>query len=219
MNCISGITICLSVSCGVGVSVETAILAPEMLLHLYKEPRPFDINYVSHLTFMKFAFIVVFIFNIVEFILYVIIFWDMNNHHRRHAKLCLSNKPKLANRKKRQNTITAVGNFTSWVAEALINGIIQYVVLVNSDKMPLFCYFFLREMLPSIYFVIFPIILSLTSPDLRHSVFSPQSCKESCLSVLVNCNCKCTNCKNDVEGEPEEIELQVMPNGNVPNHM
>ena len=38
-------------------------------------------------------------------------------HHERHVRLCLSNKPKLARSKKRRNVITAVGHFTSWITE------------------------------------------------------------------------------------------------------
>ena len=209
VNSVGGIAICFSVSCGVGVSVETTILAPEVLYHLYKEPQLVDIKDFSPLTFMKFTYIVAVVFNLVEFIFYVIIFWEMNKQRRRHVQLCLSNKPKLANKKKRQNTITAAGNFASWVAEALINSIIVFAMFIDNAT------FFIREMIPIIYYVNFPIVLAVTSPDLRQSVFSLQGCKESCLSV----DCKCTSCEIDAEAEPEEIELQVLPNGIVHNHM
>ena len=45
-------------------------------------------------------------------------------HHKIHAILCLASKPKVAEKKKKRNVITAVGHFISWCAEISLFGIL-----------------------------------------------------------------------------------------------
>ena len=207
INCICCITFSLSLIFGIGHIVETAITAPEVVF--FRDLRPPQAGgHLSSAIFTRVAFTTCLVFNAIEFIFYVIIFVDMYKHHKQHVKLCLSNKPKLANSKKRQNTITTVGHFASWVVEILIFGVIQHVLAVNKETIPLSYWIFLRVLLPSINYVVFPCVQAMTSKDLRTHVFNLEYCKETC--VHVNCRLK----RNGEEAGAEAVELQVMHNHN-----
>ena len=117
-------TFSLSLLFGIGHSVETAIRAPEVFFFRDLKPPPGG-GHLSSAVFTRVAFTTCLVFNVLEFLFYVIIFSDMYRHHKQHVRLCLSNKPKLASTRKRQNTITTVGHFASWVVEVLIFGVIQ----------------------------------------------------------------------------------------------
>ena len=159
---------------------------------------------------MKGVLITVSVSNGVEFICYLILFWEMYKHHKKHVKLCLSNKPHLAKKKKRQNIISTVGHFASWLTEITLFGLLHCLVFgkyytENSS----YNIFFFRLFVPSINYIVFPSVQAIASQDLREHVFSLDSFKGKCL--------KCGN--NIEDNSPEEIELQVLPNGNVHNHM
>ena len=108
----------------------------------------------------------------------------MYRHHKRHVRLCLTNKPKLAKLKKSRNTVTAVGHFTSWVAEILIFGLLQFTVSANQESLPLefefITWIILRVYRHSINYSIFPMVQCVTSKDLRAFVFN---FSESCSCV------------------------------------
>ena len=210
INGICCLTFSLSLIFGVGHSVETAIKAPEVVFFRDLRPPP-NGGSLSSAIFTRIAFTSCLFFNVMEFIFYVIIFSDMYKHHKQHVRLCLSNKPKLANTKKRQNTITTVGHFASWVVEVLIFGVIQYVLALNKDTIPLCYWIFLRVLIPSINYVVFPFVQAMTSQDLRNHVFSLEYCKEMCAHV----NCKLKS--NGGAAGAEEVELQVMQNGHIPH--
>ena len=59
--------------------------------------------------FSSIAFTICIAFNMIEFMCFVAIFWDMHKHHKRHVGLCLSNRPERAKKKERQNVITTAG--------------------------------------------------------------------------------------------------------------
>ena len=185
VNCVRGITIWLSLMFGVGFTVETVILAPEIILAFFKDLKPTPpatrIIWQQAAISVKVASACCLIFNVLEFFCYVIIFFEMYKHHKRHVRLCLSNKPKLANLKKRQNTITAVGHFASWVVEILIFGLLQYILTANQETLPFFTWIFLRVYMPSINYLVFPTVQSLASKDLRAHVFNLEFCSESCV--------------------------------------
>ena len=210
INCICCITFSLSLIFGIGNVVETALMAPKVIFFRDLKKPPAG-GHLSSAIFTRVAFTSCLFFNVVEFIFYVIIFSDMYKHHKQHVKLCLSNKPKLANTKKRQNTITTVGHFASWVVEILIFGVIQYVLAVNKDTIPLSYWIFLRVLLPSINYVVFPFVQAMTSQDLRTHVFSLEYCKE----IFVRVNCKLKG-NGEVAGA-EEVGLHVMHNGHIPH--
>ena len=110
-----------------GFIAESATLFPEMNLTFFMDLRPtlpqMLIKFLSSAIYCKVVTGICLLFNVLEFFCYVIIFFEMYKHHKRHTRLCLSDKPKLANLKRRQNTITAVGHFASWVVEFLILGL------------------------------------------------------------------------------------------------
>ena len=208
INCICCLTFSLSLIFGIGHIVESFILAPEVAFFRDLRPPP-NGGYLASAIFTRIAFTTCLLFNVVEFIFYVIIFLDMYKHHKQHVKLCLSNKPKLASSKKRQNTITTVGHFASWVAEILIFCVIQYVLAVNRDTIPLTYWIFLRVLLPSINYVVFPLVQAMTSQDLRSHVFSLDYFKE--VYVHVNCMLK----RNGEAAVAEEVELHALHNGHI----
>ena len=140
--------------------------------------------------FDKIVIMLCLIFNIVEFICFIVIFKEMYEHHKRHAALCLSNRPNVARRKERKNVITAVGHFASWLVEVIIFGIVGYVISAHMDKLGLTHWVFMT-LVPSVNYLVFPLVQTLTSQDLRSHVFS------------LNCVC----CKS-VRPATEELELK-----------
>ena len=136
----------------------------------------------------------------------------MYKHHKRHTRLCLSNKPKLANQKKRQNSITTVGHFTSWVVEIFIFGVIGHLIKANKVTFPSGEWLFLCVFMPSINYFVFPAVQAITSQELRNHVFSVQCSKKSCLCL--NCNIKLSVQNDDGAAGVGEIELNVIQNGN-----
>ena len=136
----------------------------------------------------------------------------MYYHRKRHSRLCLSNKPKLANQRKRRNSVTTVGHFTSWVVEILIFGVLGHLIKTNKVTFPSGEWLFLCVFMPSVNYFVFPAVQAITSEELRKHVFRIQYCKECCLCV--NCNLKLCVRNDDVDVGAEEIELSVIQNGN-----
>ena len=202
VNFVCGITFSLSLIFSVGNVVEIAIIAPELAVTSYLEPPPQDDW--SDAYFTKFASLTCLIFNVVELICFVIIFLEMYRHHKSQVHLCLSNKPNIAKRK-RQSTITAAGHFASWVIEMMVFGVVAYVVQsVNRDEIPMSCWIFIRVLIPSVNYVLFPAVQAISSHDLRAHVFNIECCKKICPFV----KCGPRNGNNDVENAvAEEIEL------------
>ena len=204
------ITFLLSLAVGIGISVETVIISPIIMFNFFKNLQPSamsdaaaSIRFQKESLFTRSVTATCILFNLIEFICYVIIFVEMYNHHKRHVNLCLANKPKTANKKKKQNTITTVGHFTSWAVEILIFGIIGNTLAANQDKFPCFNWIFLVVSMPSINYVIFPSVQALASPDLREHIFNFEWCRE--ISICES---------NDEVEEGGQIELQVLHNGN-----
>ena len=210
VNLVCGFTFLLSFAVGIGISVEAVIISPIVILNFFKELQPApmsdaaaSIRFQEEALFTRYMILTCIIFNLVELICYVIIFVEMYIHHKRHVTLCLTNKPTTANKKMRQNTITTVGHFASWAVEMLVFGVIGNTLAANQDKFPCFNWIFLRVMLPSINYVIFPSVQAFASPDLRDHIFNLEWCRE--ISV----------CEGSHEAEQgEQIELQPVQNGN-----
>ena len=207
MNFVCCLTFILSLILSVGRTVETALKAPEIIMAFFKDLiqpsamiRMHYEHYKSTVIFTKFSLTACLLFNVVEFIFYVIIFWDMYKHHKRHVRLCLLNKPKIAKEKRRQNTITTVGHFISWLSELVIIGVIQYIMVRKETTVYSFFFIFFRVLLLSVSYVIFPCIQAITSKELRAHVFNMKCCQE-----------------NDGNATAEEIEMQVVTNGNILN--
>ena len=205
----------LSVIPGFGGSIESFASDPQFMICFtlgYKLfPSKFD-AYKEDAIFFKIFAIGCIIFNVMEFICHFILFLEMRKQHKRHVQLCLQNKPKLAKLKKRRNTISAIGHFTSWFAELLIFGLIHYVATASS-KDTMLGEFYLRLFMPSINFVVFPAVQALTSHDLRGHVFCLDFLGEICCNIY----CKFKPESNNVEGgDAHDIELQSLGNNNAP---
>ena len=151
------------------------------------------------------AFTVCMVFNLIEFMCFVVIFLEMHKHHKRHVSLCLSNKPKIVREKRRRNVITTAGHFASWLVEMVYFGIIQSLILGYRELLgPLALWIFVL-LLPCVNYTIFPLVQALTSQDLREQILSLDLwCKPSCL---------CLKCKTTES--TEEIEHEVVENGHV----
>ena len=197
----SGISLLLSVAIGIGVSIETLLISPIMLLSFFKDlhpsPETEQTRFKAKGIFTKSTATICISTNLIEFMCYVIIFIEMFKHHKRHTSLCLANKPQFANMVKRKNTITTVGHFTSWAAELLVFGSFAQFLAANEDKLLCFNWIFIRVLYPSINYVIFPSVQAIASPDLRKHMFNFEWCL----------------CQYDSQAE-EQIELQTMQNGN-----
>ena len=215
VNFVCSFTFCLSLMFAVGFTAEAATLAPEIILTFLKELRPTQptvrIRFLSAAICIKVASGTCLIFNVLELFCYVIIFFEMYKHHKRHVRLCLSNKPKIANLQRRQNTITAVGHFASWVVEFLILGMFQNFLSANHGSVPFFCWIFLRFFMPSINYLVFPTVQSIASKDLRAHVFNLECCSSE--------GCFCVNCiamygeQNVPAAAQENIQLHALQNG------
>ena len=190
-----------------------------MSLYFFKEARFIDSKVVSNFSrkaiFQQFSGMSCLIFNVTEFLCFLVIFVEMSKRHRRHVKLCLMNKPKLAKKKKRRNTVTAVGHFVSWSVEILLFGVGNYLIMAskktNNSTALHFIYF--KFLVPSINYVIFPLVQAITSEELRDCLFNFDHCKETCLVVYHKFR-KDTNGIED--GGASDIELQTLgnPKGN-----
>ena len=210
VNLVCGITFLLSLAVGIGISVETVMISPIVMLSFFKnlQPTPMtdaeaSMRFQETALFTRSVTVTCILFNLIEFICYVVIFVEMYFHHKKHVNLCLANKPRTANKKKRQNTITTVGHFASWATEILIFGAIGNTLAANQDKFPCFNWIFLVVSMPSINYVIFPCVQAFASPDLREHIFNFEWCREVSL------------CENSEEVEQGgQIELQVLNNGN-----
>ena len=201
-----GLTFSLSLILAIGLTVEMAVVAPEIILNTFRNHKPVPNEYLSKSIFCRVSGSCCVMANVLEFICYVIIFVIMYKQHKRHVRLCLSNKPKLAQKKKRRNTVTAVGHFTSWAIEILIFGFLKYIVVAHrtSSGFSAWACWLLGFFAFSINYVIFPSVQALSSEDLRAHVFSVDRCKEM-FSIL---HCKFKSDKKDVDGPGEGIELQ-----------
>lgn len=214
MNCVCILTFSLSVIFSVGHTIEMAIVAPDILLNFFRDLRPplsyQRVSYVSKAIFNRVVIITCLVFNLVEFICFAVLLFEIHKHHKRHVELCLSNKPDLAKKQGRQNAVTTVGHFTSWLVEIIIFGVIQYAYGITEEGEPFYTWIFCRVLLPSIDYVVFSSVQVMSSQQLRTNVFNLDCFKESCNSV------KCKP-EDDIEAA-EEIELNDLPNGNV-HHM
>ena len=96
-----------------------------------------------------------------------------------------------------------MGHFVSWIVEMLVFGTLSLLVLsrhlidLHQGKLDLSLWMF-TMLIPSMNYAIFPAIQVLTSPDLRQHMF----CRMSCV-------------RQQSGAEVEEIELNVIANGNI----
>ena len=213
MHCVCVLIFSVSFFLSACETVEKAIMCPDILLAFFRDlsPAPTSVRkcYVSasKKVHWKVEFKTCLISNLVEFICFVIIICEMYKHHKKHVKLCLSDKPEKASKKKRRNAITALGHLVSWLTEIFIFVGMQhtYWLLAQTFDLTLFHWTFFKVFPPSIDYVVFSGVHAASSKDLRAHVFD--------LDYLI---CVSVRCKPKKEDEvAEEIELQDMPNGSV----
>ena len=142
-----------------------------------------------------------FVSNLAEVLLFVIIIYELLKLHLNRVRLGMPRHAK-------KNVITATGHFLSWVIEFLLFGVLNMIAHASEDALDLSVWIFFM-LFPSMNYAIFPTIQTLTSPDLRHHVFGQMSC--TC--------CKCRRGGQSVDAAAEEIELNVLSNGNVVHHV
>ena len=140
-----------------------------------------------------------FVSNLAEILLFVIIIYELLKLHLNRVRLRMPRHAK-------KNVITATGHLLSWVIEFLLFGMIMVFAHASEDTLDLSMWIFFM-LFPSMNYTILPTIQTLTSPDLRHHVFGQVSW--TCLI------CKCRREGESVDATAEEIELNVLANGNV----
>ena len=135
--------------------------------------------------------------NLIELVLFVIIVSELLRLHIRRVR----QMPDTAEKHARKNAITATGHFLSWVTEMIVYGVINVVVHFPDTLDDTAWIFFI--LFPSINYVVFPTIQSLTSPDMRHHVFRYDWFKKGRASEAIG-----------MQGLP-----QGLPNGNAINQV
>ena len=92
-------------------------------------------------------------------------------NRRRQVRLGLSNAPGRARRKRRRNAIISIGHFISWLAEVSIFGLIgvAMVAIGGGEKLSPGHSIFI-VLIPSINYVLIPLVQTVSSPDLRANV-------------------------------------------------
>ena len=208
-TCALTFSLCLVLA--IGITVEMALVAPEIILNTFRNHKPVPNEYLSTSISCRIGTSCCLIFNVIELICYVIIFVEMYKQHKRHVKLCLSNKPKLAQKKKRRNAVTAVGHFTSWTVEMFLFGFLQYIIVAHrtTSTFAAWACFIWGLFAPSINYVVFPSVQAMTSEDLRRHVFSVDRCKEVFSAFYL----KFKSEESNADVQPQGIELHVMVNG------
>ena len=159
---------------------------------------------VEKVLFDQFAVLLFFLSNICEFICFIVLFYHMRKHHKRHVRLCLQNKPKVAAEKARKNVVTMTGHFASWTAEILVLGVYPIVVTQIMGKGGLAMFIF-YTLIPSINLTIFPIMQVLMFKEMWEYIFH-MSCpkfKSDCIVVKGE--------DETAPPPPEEIEMRQMP--------
>ena len=161
---------------------------------------------VQKVLFDQFAMGLFLLSNICELICYIVLFYHMRKHHRRHVRLCLPNKPEVAAKKARRNVVTATGHFVSWTAEILVLSVFPLAVTLIMGKGGLSMWIF-YTLIPSINLTIFPIIHCLMFEELRAHIF-PLSCvkfKSDCIGS------KAEGAGEEAPPPPVKIEMRQMP--------
>ena len=146
--------------------------------------------------------LIVVMFNLVEFIFFAIIIWELFKNQLTLRAVCISSStnPTIARRRVRKNSITALGHFISWVIEIILLLFVQVIVArqrVDQNSFSLASWTLLM-LVPSINYCILPMAQTSTSPELRSHVFSS-----------ISCECIVDFCAADVE---EGIELGIIYN-------
>ena len=140
-----------------------------------------------------------FVSNLAEVLLFVIIIYELLKLHLNRVRLGMPRHAK-------KNVITATGHLLSWVVEFLLFGMIMVFAHASEDTLDISMWICFM-LFPSMNYTILPTIQTLTSPDLRHHVFG---------QVSWTCSiCKCRREGESVNATAEEIELNVLANGNV----
>ena len=109
--------------------------------------------------------------NVAEFIFFLIIISELVRHKQSAASLLSSNRRNNVSRKRmHKNVVTGVGHFISWLIEFLLFFICHSIVTTQKDSLVLahWIYFMLW---PSINYVVFPTVQTLTSDNLRPHTF------------------------------------------------
>ena len=144
-----------------------------------------------------------FVSNLVELLLFIIIIYELLKLHLNRVRLRMPRHAK-------KNVITATGHLLSWVIEFLLFGMIMVFAHASEDTLDISMWIFFM-LFPSMNYAIFPTIQTLTSPDLRHHVFGQMS--------FTCCKCRRGGQSVDAAAAAEEIELNLLSNGNVVHHV
>ena len=136
--------------------------------------------------------------------------------HNLQPKIGLNARMQLRVLLLRRNVITALGHFASWVVEILVFGVLEYVIVAHRDAFGLAHYIFL-ELVPSINYVVFPAVQTLSSHDLRAHVFSTEWMTAAAGKGASLCARACCASRGEAGAAAaavDAMELQGLPNGN-----
>ena len=139
--------------------------------------------------------ILVAISNIMEFLCFIIISYEMLKLHLNRVRL------NVVATQGRKNVITAMGHFLSWLIEIIAVALSSSTVF---GKRVGLAQWIIVMLYPSINYI-FPTIQILTSPELRDNVFG-----SNCIQY-----CKCDS--EEPEAAVEEIAMSNINNNNTPH--
>ena len=160
-------------------------------------------NKVQKAVFNQFAMGLFLLSNICELICFIVLFYHMRKHHRRHVRLCLPNKPNIAAKKVKRNVITATGHFVSWIAEILVLGISPIVITQIMGKGGL-CMWIFYTLIPCINLIIFPTIHGLMFKELRAHIFHL-----SCVKFKSDCIIGTAEGVVEEDAPPPTVKVEV----------
>ena len=133
--------------------------------------------------------------NLLEFIFFLVIINELAKLNKGASSLFSSSRRNVARKRSRKNVITGIGHFVSWLAEMFIFVFIQSFVMANKDLLGLSNWIFFM-LLPSMNYVIFPIVQILTSDEMRQYVFGWMHFSR--------------NCRRKSDQKVEQMEMNVL---------
>ena len=149
--------------------------------------------------------------NLLEFIFFCVIMRELVRLNRGAAALFSSSRRNVAMKRARKNAITGTGHFISWLIEFLLFGICQSIVTAAKDKLGLTQFIFFM-LWPSINYVVFPTVQTLSSDELRTNAFGCMQSGCTVGSFQFSCGVPfsmgCLKCKCSCGMDLSEVKAQ-----------
>ena len=108
--------------------------------------------------------------NIAEFFFFIIIISQLVRQTKGASSLLISSRRNVGRKRMHKNVVTGVGHFISWLIEFLLFVICHSIVTAQKDSLG-FAHWMYFMLWPSVNYVVFPTVQTLTSDNLRGHAF------------------------------------------------